>query len=286
MSLSFVIPSFVSLSLSIVSNELNLFICLSIVVLFIYFFVPSSSSPSSHDQDDEDPATTAAQRTLFDSFLRVVKTDEAQASAHASARNDALNNNVQSSPSSSSSTSTSPLATHCANSAALLTIGAAACSSARVGIALYGLEPTPARTMARSTTTLAPALSWHATVTQVRCVAEPGAGVSYSHTYRTQSAHEWLATIAVGYADGFRRTSGNRVVIDGSLCDVVGRVTMDQIVARVPATLCARLRIGDSVELIGSKRSAADVAAAWNTIDYDVVCSIGKRVSRHFVMDE
>lgn len=164
---------------------------------------------------------------------------------------------------------------------ATLVFGASACDVSRVGIALYGLQPTPERSMT-ATTTLAPALRWYATVTQVRCVAAANSGVSYSHTYRTRGADEWLATIAVGYADGFRRIAGNRVVIDGALCDVVGRVTMDQIIARLPPTLGPTLRAGAIVELVGPSRSVADVAAAWQTIDYDVTCSIGKRVQRYF----
>lgn len=233
--------------------------------------------------DDDDATTTNRQRQLYDEFLHALNAHPAAATTTAE-RGALLRDAQRINAALSGDASDALLATHCSNSAGLLTLGAAACSAARVGIALYGLEPTPARSMT-SGTTLAPALSWRATVTQVRCVPHAGAGVSYSHVYRTTSDNEWLATIAVGYADGFRRTSGNRVVIGGALCDVVGRVTMDQIVARLPAALAPRVRIGDAVELIGARRSAADVAAAWNTIDYDVVCAIGKRVARAFVVD-
>lgn len=68
------------------------------------------------------------------------------------------------------------------------------------------------------------------------------------------------------------------------LCDVVGRVTMDQIVVRVPDAIANNVQIGDTVELIGPNNPTSNVAANWKTIDYDVVCSIGKRVQRQFTI--
>lgn len=68
------------------------------------------------------------------------------------------------------------------------------------------------------------------------------------------------------------------------LCDVVGRVTMDQIIVRIPDEIAHHVRAGDHVELIGPNNPTANVAANWKTIDYDVVCAIGKRVKREFVV--
>jgi len=201
--------------------------------------------------DDDDLSVTHKQRSVFDNFLSHLNDDSV---------------------------------IHCSNSAGTLMLGSADCDTVRIGIALYGLQPTPERVMTRDTP-IAPALSWYSTVTQVRCVREIGSGVSYSHTYRTQRANEWLATVAVGYADGFRRVDGNAVVIAGHLCPVVGRVTMDQVVVRLPDSIARSVRAGDLVELIGMKRTTGDVAASWKTIDYDVVCSIGKRVQRYFTLD-
>jgi alanine racemase len=97
----------------------------------------------------------------------------------------------------------------------------------RPGIALYGLEPSP---LCPLPSALQPALSWKATLTQVK-VVPPGRGVSYSHRYTT-TGDERIGTVAVGYGDGYRRTDGNQMLIGGRRVPVVGRVCMDQVLVR------------------------------------------------------
>jgi alanine racemase len=86
----------------------------------------------------------------------------------------------------------------------------------------------------------------------------------------------------VGYADGFRRTEGNKVLIAGGEVPVIGRVTMDQIMVQLDSALEARE--GDEVVLIGVQDEASitaeQVADRWGTINYEVTSGISKRVPR------
>ena len=83
---------------------------------------------------------------------------------------------------------------------------------------------------------------------------------SFRHTYHTSQDNETLLTISVGYADGMRRVPGNRVAVNGVLCDVVGRVTMDAIIAKVPRGSESATAGAKYVELIGDTWTADDVA--------------------------
>lgn len=164
---------------------------------------------------------------------------------------------------------------HAANSATAMRFPAARFDMLRVGIALYGLAPCANETPAPPG--VLPALSWYASVAQRRTLAR-GTPVSYGGTYRAQWDGEQHVTIAVGYADGFRRCANNKVVLGGVECDVVGRVTMDNIVARIPRGAEAQTANCTVAELISDARPADAVARVWNTINYEVVCAIGKRV--------
>lgn len=169
---------------------------------------------------------------------------------------------------------------HAANSAACLTRPSARFDLVRVGIALYGLEPSPLCPLPPE---LRPALSWRSMLTQVK-VVPPGRGVSYGHTYTT-TRHERLGTVAVGYGDGFRRASGNMVLVGGQRVPVIGRVCMDQVLVQLDSV--PRAKAGDEVVLIGADSGerwrAEDLAQAWGTISYEVVCGIAARVPRRYV---
>jgi alanine racemase len=144
----------------------------------------------------------------------------------------------------------------------------------RVGLALYGSSPRP-----EFESRLRPALVWKTRVTLVRQVPA-GRSVSYGRTFITPRPMR-LATLAVGYADGFRRHlsgAGACVLIDGSRCPLVGRVTMDQIV--VDATAAPEVEPGDEAELVGRGISAAEHAAWAGTIAWDVFTGLGPRVVR------
>jgi alanine racemase len=166
---------------------------------------------------------------------------------------------------------------HAANSAASLTHPTATYDMIRLGISLYGLHPS---NNCPNPPQIRPALSWKSVLSQVKRLPA-GRGVSYGHIYRTQS-EERIGTVPVGYADGFRRTAGNQVLVGGRRVLVVGRVCMDQVMVQLDAVPGARE--GDEVVLIGEqgeeRLTAEDLAVAWRTINYEVVSGIGSRVPR------
>lgn len=170
---------------------------------------------------------------------------------------------------------------HAANSAAMLTRPASHYTMVRLGIALYGLAPSPTMRLPAG---FRPALSWKTQVAQVKTLP-PGVPVSYGNTYRTPKAKETkLAVIPVGYADGFRRAprSWQYVLLRGQPAPIVGRITMDQTMLDV--THIPGVRQGDEVALIGRQGQAeisVEQAAEWlGTINYEVVAEILARVPR------
>jgi alanine racemase len=167
---------------------------------------------------------------------------------------------------------------HAANSAGVFRFPEAHFDMVRPGIAVYGLDPsaeTPCPDGFR------PALSFKTAVAQVKTLP-PGSPVSYGATYIT-AREECLATIPVGYADGFRRTPHWReVLVRGRRAPVVGRVCMDYTM--IDVTEIAGVAVGDEVVLIGWQGGdaiAAEEAAAWlGTNNYEVVAAILPRVPR------
>jgi len=167
---------------------------------------------------------------------------------------------------------------HSANSAAVLYHAETHLDMVRVGLMMYGLYPLGS---SRSLINLNPALSFKSRVTYLKKIPA-GAPVSYGCTYTASSATT-IATIPVGYADGFSRRLSNRgqVIIRGKRYPVAGRVTMDLTMVNVGD---ARVEVGDEVVLIGEQNgqaiSADEMAGLEDTISYEVVCGIGKRVPR------
>jgi alanine racemase len=168
---------------------------------------------------------------------------------------------------------------HAANSAALLRLPESRFTMVRLGLAMYGLAPSPAVPLPPH---IRRALTWKTTIAQVKTFP-PGSFVSYGNTYRTQD-EETIAVIPVGYADGFRRAPRHwgEVLVKGRRAPIVGRVCMDQTmidVSHVP-----NVRVGDEVVLIGSQGeeviTAEDVAERLDTINYEVVSVIMARVPR------
>lgn len=166
---------------------------------------------------------------------------------------------------------------HAANSAASLTRPGLYFNCVRLGIAMYGLHPS---TECPLPSAFQPALAWKSVLSQVKTLPE-GRGVSYGHEYRTKGK-ERIGTVPVGYADGFRRISGNQVLVNGRKVPVVGRVTMDQIMVQLD--MVPHAKEGDEVVLIGeqegSRISAEEVAVRWGTINYEVTSGISQRVPR------
>lgn len=105
--------------------------------------------------------------------------------------------------------------------------------------------------------------------------------------YVVEAETEKIAVIALGYADGFRRMAGNRVLIRGVSCPVVGTVCMDQCMVHVPDEL--PVQEGDEVVVIGRQGEAqilvSEVAERWETIAYEVTCGLSPRVRRVYSED-
>ncbi len=174
----------------------------------------------------------------------------------------------------------SPSLIHSANSAASISRPSAFFTLVRVGISIYGLHPSGECPLPPD---FRPVLSWKAVLSQVKTLPA-GRGVSYGHIYIT-GKEERIGTIPVGYADGFRRTGGNLVLVGGRRSPVVGRVCMDQIMVQLDEVPGAKA--GDEVVLIGQQGdqilTAEEIARCWNTINYEITCGIAARVPRLYL---
>ncbi|MBN1317417.1 MAG: alanine racemase [Anaerolineales bacterium] len=172
-----------------------------------------------------------------------------------------------------------PSLVHCANSAAILSRPDTHLNMVRLGIALYGLDPSPEVPCLKG---FARALSFKTTVAQVKSLPK-GTPISYGNTYSTTQDQK-IAVIPVGYADGFRRAPAHwgHVLVRSTRAPIVGRVTMDQTM--IDVTHIPDVRIGDQVVLIGKQGNeeitAEEVAENLGTINYEVVAGILARVPR------
>lgn len=155
----------------------------------------------------------------------------------------------------------------------------------RFGISLYGLEPSDEVDI--SAMGLQPAMGWYSQVAHLK-VLEAGREISYGGTYVTDR-ETLVATIPVGYADGYRRCLSNRfyVLIHGMKAPILGRICMDQFmvdVSHIPG-----VQVGDPVVLMGSQGeetiTTEALAAAAESFNYEQVCDIGRRVPRVYIRD-
>ena len=164
---------------------------------------------------------------------------------------------------------------HCGNSAAILTGMGAGCDAARAGILLYGLAPDEAMVLPRDIRSV---MSLYSTVSMVKTL-EAGESVSYGRTYRANGQRR-IATVCAGYADGVPRLLSNQghVLIHGKKASIVGRVCMDQFC--VDVTDIPEAKMGDRVTLFGAGLPVEELANWAQTINYEIVCGISKRVPR------
>ena len=179
---------------------------------------------------------------------------------------------------------------HAANSAAALTLPDSHFDAVRVGLSLYGVYPS-SNVKETSPISLRPALSWKAHVISLRHSTQ-GEGVSYGRTYIIDDP-TWLATLPVGYADGYPRALSNRseALIGGRKCQQVGLVCMDGTVFRIPPQEGdTDVHSGDEAVLIGKQGSLEisvdQVAEQAGTISYEILTGIGKRIPRIYVNRE
>ena len=171
---------------------------------------------------------------------------------------------------------------HAANSAAALRDPASHFDMVRCGIAIYGLDPFQEDPAAHG---LEPALSLHSWVAAVRRF-EPGDSAGYGRRW-TAAERCWVATIPIGYGDGWRRglTNNSDVLIRGRRHPLVGAVSMDSVTVGLGAD--TDVEVGDSVVLIGSQGDerilAEEVARRLGTINYEVTTGLLPRVRREHV---
>lgn len=166
---------------------------------------------------------------------------------------------------------------HMANSAATARRLVRPGDLVRVGIALYGAEP-----LDHGGGRLAPALRWITRVVRLKQLP-PGEGIGYGTTFHTTRPSR-IATLPVGYADGYDRSLSNsgQVLVRGLRAPVVGRVSMDLVT--IDLTDIPDAALGDEVVLLGRQGdeeiSAEELARKTDTISYEVFCRISARVPR------
>ncbi|MDA9471741.1 alanine racemase [Enterococcus sp. 5H] len=149
----------------------------------------------------------------------------------------------------------------------------------RLGIAMYGLNPSG--NLLPEPYPLKPALSLVSTLIQVKKLPK-GEGIGYGNTYTT-SSDEWIGTVPIGYADGWlRHLQGFSVLVNGIKCEIVGRICMDQCMIRLPE----KVAVGTRVTLIGDDNGETItmqmVAEKLDTIHYEVACTFSERMPREY----
>lgn len=175
---------------------------------------------------------------------------------------------------------------HVSNTAGALAVPRARSSESinlvRPGILLYGVAP---GAWLESAAVLTPVLTWKSGVIHLKTI-EAGTPVSYGGTWAAKR-QSVIATLPIGYADGFGRIFSNRaqVLIRGQRAPVIGRVTMDM--SMVDVTDVPGVTVHDEVVLLGSQENARigadELARLSDTIPYEVLCSVGARVPRVLV---
>lgn len=172
---------------------------------------------------------------------------------------------------------------HCANSAAIVDVPEADMSIVRAGISIYGLYPS--EEVNKDNLKLQPALSLKSHIAFVKDIDE-GTPISYGGTF-VASKKMKIATIPVGYADGYPRNLSNNgyVLIRGKKAPIIGRICMDQFMVDVSHIEGAGF--GDKVTLIGTDgnetitvEELGDLSGRFN---YEFICDLGKRIPRVYV---
>ena len=172
-----------------------------------------------------------------------------------------------------------PPLVHLANSAAVIALPSAHFSMVRPGLMLYGIYPSPGMA---SQVALKPVLSWKTRILQLKKIPK-GSSISYGQTFVTRR-ESLIATLPVGYADGYPRLLSNRgaVLVRGKRAPIVGRVCMD--LTMIDVTDIRGVQQGDEVVLLGHQgreKLSADEMALWaETISYEILTSISARVPR------
>lgn len=172
---------------------------------------------------------------------------------------------------------------HCSNSAGIIRMPKANMDAVRAGITIYGIYPS--NEVERDIVKLLPVMELKSHVSYVKEL-KAGASVSYGGTFTAQKNMK-VATIPVGYADGYPRSLSNKgwVLIHGKKAPVIGRICMDQFM--VDVTEIPKVQTGDEVTLAGkdgdevlSLETLGDLSGRFA---YEFACDIGKRVPRVYI---
>ena len=174
---------------------------------------------------------------------------------------------------------------HCSNSAGIIRVPEANLSIVRAGITIYGIYPSSE--VERDIVKLAPVMELKSHITYVKDVPA-GAAISYGGTYVADKKRR-VATIPVGYADGYPRQLSNQgwVLIHGKKAPILGRVCMDQFMADV--TEIDNVKKGDEVTLLGRDGdefiSIEEMGDLCGRFSYEFACDISPRVPRVYIKD-
>lgn len=169
---------------------------------------------------------------------------------------------------------------HCANSAAILEMPETDTGLSRAGIIIYGLKPSSEVDI--SGIGLCPAMSLKSSIVYIKKL-KTGACISYGGTFKT-GRETTVATVPVGYADGYPRTLSNKgyVLIHGKKAPILGRVCMDQMM--VDITDIPGVREYEEVVLLGEQGgeqiTAEELGELSGRFNYELVCDISERVPR------
>ena len=172
---------------------------------------------------------------------------------------------------------------HCCNSAAVLELPEYYCDMVRPGIIMYGCEPSPEIDI--KPYDLRPVMSLRCCIAHVKLI-DAGATVSYGRHYKTPSRRK-IATLPVGYADGYSRILSGKVDVlyHGHRVPQVGAICMDQCMRDVSGE--ANVHAGDEVVLFGRQGDSfipiEEIAAVCGTINYEIMCNISRRVPRVYM---
>lgn len=169
---------------------------------------------------------------------------------------------------------------HVSNSAAIIDCKDLNFNMVRCGIILYGHYPSDS--VNKEKIMLKPAMTFKTKVAHIKDV-QKGTGISYGLRFKTEEIST-IITLPIGYADGFSRMQKKpKVLINDQLYDIVGRICMDQCMAKINQN--SNIKIGDEVILFGDneKLNVEQIANDLETINYEVLCMISRRVRRIYM---
>ncbi|SHI11965.1 alanine racemase [Clostridium intestinale] len=175
---------------------------------------------------------------------------------------------------------------HASNSAGIMDLPEAHFNAVRPGIIMYGYYPS--NEVIKERLDLKPALTLKTSVVHVKTLPKD-MYISYGRKYKTDKERV-IATLPIGYADGYTRALSNKgkVIVNGKLASIVGAVCMDQCM--IDVTDVGTVNVGDEVILLGehgnTRFNADDLAELLDTINYEIICMIGRRVPRVYINNE